>query len=115
MLREIIRYLRAGYPPSDEYSVAVTASTGIAGLNIGGSTVHSWACIGLGKESKRELFYRLLQLERKLKPNTQEPESDEDAPRVSTPCRRWCRVKHLIIDESKCANMFLKHRLEGFR
>lgn len=46
LLREIIAWCRAQYTPE---RVAVTASTGIAGVNIGGSTLHSWAKIQLGK------------------------------------------------------------------
>ncbi|WVN90430.1 uncharacterized protein L203_105666 [Cryptococcus depauperatus CBS 7841] len=37
------------------WKLAVTASTGMAGVNIGGSTVHSWAGIGLGKGKEVDL------------------------------------------------------------
>ncbi|KAI6134161.1 hypothetical protein EV401DRAFT_2053278 [Pisolithus croceorrhizus] len=40
----------------DPAQVAITAPTGVAGLNIGGSTIHSWAGIGYGKESAERLF-----------------------------------------------------------
>ena len=36
-------------------SVFVTGTTGLAACAIGGTTVHSWAGIGLGKESAQEL------------------------------------------------------------
>ncbi|KAG5646037.1 hypothetical protein DXG03_004460 [Asterophora parasitica] len=52
LLREIIRQLKTCSTPDQ---IAVTATTGIAGVNIGGSTIHSWAGIGLGKESGQKL------------------------------------------------------------
>ncbi|KIJ68805.1 hypothetical protein HYDPIDRAFT_25060 [Hydnomerulius pinastri MD-312] len=48
LLRAIIKYLRCVHGPYG--GVAVTAPTGIAGLNIGGQTIHSWSGIRLGKE-----------------------------------------------------------------
>lgn len=60
--------------------VAVTASTGIAGLNIGGMTLHSFAGIGLGKMPVDKL---LKQIEKSIKLT-----------------RRWRTTKVLIIDES---------------
>lgn len=77
LLREIIRLLRHRLPQS----VAITASTGIAGLNIGGSTVHSFAGIGLGKESAHVLACRI---------------SKSKFPR-----KRWLDTSTLIIDESE--------------
>ncbi len=60
--------------------VAITASTGIAGLNIGGQTVHSFAGIGLGTLPAEELV-KQIQKSVKLK-------------------MRWRTTKVLIIDES---------------
>ncbi|KAL7285782.1 hypothetical protein ACG7TL_000891 [Trametes sanguinea] len=56
LLREIIK-LRGGRP---SLKLGVTASTGIASLNIGGCTLHSWAGIGLGKEDKDALVGKIL-------------------------------------------------------
>ncbi len=76
MLREIIRFLR-----STGSRVAVTASTGIASINIGGTTLHSWAGIGLGKDTAERLSGKIL---------------GTDYLR-----ERWWDVDSLIIDESK--------------
>lgn len=49
LLRSIIRSLQAKHDPyARGGAVAVTAPTGIAGQNIAGGTIHSWAGIGLG-------------------------------------------------------------------
>ncbi|KAF8845462.1 hypothetical protein BDN67DRAFT_460121 [Paxillus ammoniavirescens] len=37
--------------------LAITASTGIASVNVGGTTVHSWAGIGLGQEEGCEPLF----------------------------------------------------------
>ncbi|KAL4069349.1 PIF1-like helicase-domain-containing protein [Scleroderma citrinum] len=77
LLREIVNVLEEMY---GSVRVARTAPTGVAGLNIGGTTIHSWAGIGLGKESAKRLLDRLSERKR----NT------------------WRMTAALIIDESWC-------------
>ncbi len=81
LLREIIR-LRGNH--GSPKRVAITASTGIAALNIGGATLHSWAGIGLGKETVKK-FVGKVRGQSNLEP-------------VLT---RWETVETLIIDESE--------------
>jgi ATP-dependent DNA helicase PIF1 len=54
LLREIIKWCH-----DQGKTVAVTAATGIASVNIGGSTLHSWAGIGLGKEQLESLVTKI--------------------------------------------------------
>ncbi|KAF8078244.1 PIF1-like helicase-domain-containing protein [Lyophyllum atratum] len=75
LLREIIRELKL------TMEIAVTATTGIAGVNIGGSTVHSFAGIGLGKETAEKLAVKV--------------------DRSTFASARWRNLQVLIIDESK--------------
>jgi ATP-dependent DNA helicase PIF1 len=53
LLRTIIKILESENP---ELKVYITASTGIAAVNIGGTTVHSFAGIGLGQDTKEKLL-----------------------------------------------------------
>ena len=76
LLREIIQFLE-----STGRSVAITASTGIASINIGGTTLHSWAGIGLGEDTAKRLSGKILGTKRLRE--------------------RWLDVDSLIIDESK--------------
>ncbi|EFR04685.1 DNA repair and recombination protein PIF1 [Nannizzia gypsea CBS 118893] len=78
LMREIIRQLRLKYR-RDSDAVAVTASTGLAACNIEGVTLHSFAGVGLGKESTQELV-------KKVKRNQKAK-------------NRWLKTKVLIIDE----------------
>ena len=39
----------------------ITASTGIASVNIGGSTIHSWAGIGLANQPIEQIIENILQ------------------------------------------------------
>lgn len=92
LLREIISQLKS--KPEMATSVAVTASTGIAGLNIGGSTVHSFAGIGLGKETAEKLAEKIKYSERLRK--------------------RWRGTKILIIDESESGECHFRARTLTF-
>lgn len=76
LLRTMIKTLKQMHPPG---TVAVTASTGLAACNIGGITLHSFAGIGLGKESVTDLVKKI----RRSKKNG----------------NRWKNVKVLVIDE----------------
>src|SRR5438067_6003080 len=78
LLREIITALRKKHIKDPE-RIAVTASTGLAACNVGGVTLHSFAGIGLGKETVDILI-------KKVKRN----------PKAKT---RWLRTRVLIIDE----------------
>ncbi|KAF9478023.1 hypothetical protein BDN70DRAFT_69016 [Pholiota conissans] len=79
LLREIIKELRPD--PSEVNGVAVTASTGIAALHIGGMTLHSFAGIRLGKGRVEKL---VRQIKRKI-----------------NILMRWRTTRVLIIDESQ--------------
>lgn len=79
LLRAIIAALGGPSP-----RLAVTASTGIAAINIGGTTLHSFAGCGLGKESVDRLVGKI-RGQRTLKHVWE----------------RWKSTKTLIIDESK--------------
>ncbi|PPQ88100.1 hypothetical protein CVT25_014398 [Psilocybe cyanescens] len=59
--------------------VAITATTGVAGLNIGGMTIHSFAGFGLGKGKQEDLA--------------------EKVNRSAKSRNRWCQTRILIIDE----------------
>jgi hypothetical protein len=76
LLTVLIQHLRERW---GDDAVAVTASTGAAAVNIGGTTLHAFAGIGLGN-----------------KPVAQLAESAKKNEQVR---RRWQRCKFLIIDE----------------
>jgi hypothetical protein len=79
LLREIISQLGGG--PS--LTLGITASTGIAAINIGGATLHSWAGIGIGTEPAKKLTGMFI-----------------GQPKYEKVLERWRMVKTLIIDES---------------
>ncbi|KAH9945602.1 hypothetical protein B0H21DRAFT_428208 [Amylocystis lapponica] len=120
LLREIIK-LRDG-PRSSR--LGVTASTGIASVNIGGQTLHSWAGIGLGKGPAEMLAKKLLGQDKHLREQEAEqrrriakkygmrPENvtlETDTTRVVD---RWRDVRTLIIDEISMIDGELFDKLE---
>ena len=91
LLREIIRASGNRYSET----LAITAATGIAAVNIGGCTLHSWAGIGLGKESAEKLVGKFLGQDS----YNREHWTEERA--YTSTALRWRKVKTLIIDESQ--------------
>ncbi|KAF9270563.1 hypothetical protein L218DRAFT_42997 [Marasmius fiardii PR-910] len=81
LLREIIKWFG-----ESRKKLAITASTGIAAINIGGTTVHSWAGIGLGLEPAEKIAIKFF----------------NNAQKFSDVLDRWNKVEALIIDESGC-------------
>ncbi len=80
LLREIIKSLRE----KPGHVTAITASTGIASVNIGGTTLHSWAGIGLGQDEAKKYADKFI-FQKIFKPTL----------------KRWRTTDTLIIDESK--------------
>nr|XP_019009026.1 uncharacterized protein I206_05666 [Kwoniella pini CBS 10737]OCF47807.1 hypothetical protein I206_05666 [Kwoniella pini CBS 10737] len=74
------------------WKLGVTASTGMAGVNIGGSTVHSWAGIGLGELPAEKLYQNVL--------------------RNKITAKRWKTTGALIIDEVSMIGAKLFDKLE---
>lgn len=89
LLRHIIRDLVARYP--GQYEVNVTASTGIAACNIGGTTIHSFAGVGLGDADAETLARGVLK---------------------GQAASRWRLTKVLIIDEISMLDGRLLDKLE---
>lgn len=92
LLREIIQFSGG----SASSTLGITASTGIAAVNIGGVTLHSWAGIGIGNETAKNVvgkFFGQAQL-------------------FSNVIHRWQSVKTLIIDEISMIDGELFDKLE---
>lgn len=70
----------------------ITASTGIAAVNVGGMTIHSWAGIGLGDDKPRNLAARIM--------------SRREA------YMRVTRARHLAIDEISMLSAELFEKLD---
>ena len=79
LLREIIRFVQ-----DSGKNIGITASTGIAAVNIGGSTLHSWAGIGLGEQDPTRYIGKFL--------------GSQQFHNIRT---RWRQVDTLLIDEGK--------------
>jgi ATP-dependent DNA helicase PIF1 len=85
LLREIISSLKRKHRGNAD-AVAVTASTGMAACNIGGTTIHSFAGIGIGNDSAQKLID-------KVRKNR-----NANA--------KWQRCKVLVIDEGEASPFF---------
>eukprot|EP00112_Aurelia_sp_Birch-Aquarium-sp1_P013571 Seg2882.2 transcript_id=Seg2882.2/GoldUCD/mRNA.D3Y31 product="ATP-dependent DNA helicase RRM3" protein_id=Seg2882.2/GoldUCD/D3Y31 len=59
ILKEVVEKLRSRF---GDKKVAATASSGTAAKLIGGQTLHSWAGIGLGKESRYQLLQKVFSM-----------------------------------------------------
>ncbi|KAH8835850.1 PIF1-like helicase-domain-containing protein [Flagelloscypha sp. PMI_526] len=92
LLREIIRVLGGPRSPG----LAITASTGIAGVNIGGCTLHSWAGIGLGKKKATDHANGLIHNKA-----------------LESALHRWQNTQTLIIDEISMIDGRLFDKLEN--
>lgn len=84
--------LKKKYSYDSANSVAITATTGIASLHIGGTTVHSFAGIGLGADPVNVLCAKIMRFK---------PALD-----------RWKSVKVWIIDEVSMLDGYLFDKLE---
>lgn len=91
LLREIIKSLKRKFPRPD--GVAITASTGMAACNIGGTTIHSFAGIGLAQEPVDQLVHKV---KRNVKARS-----------------RWQRAQVLVIDEVSMVDGDLFDKLAG--
>jgi hypothetical protein len=83
LLKEIIRRLRASHA-DDPMSVAVTATTGLAAVRVGGTTIHRFAGLAIKHTGKKESH--LEEAVRHIRTRQQQVES-------------WKSVKVLAIDE----------------
>lgn len=91
LMRSIISQLRQKFRREPD-RLAITASTGLAACLIEGTTLHSWAGIGLGKEPAPELVKKI---KRNAKTRT-----------------KWTRTKVLIVDEISMVDGELFDKLE---
>ncbi|VDI08831.1 Hypothetical predicted protein [Mytilus galloprovincialis] len=57
LIKEIAKSFKKNHEKSS--GVQVTATTGIASVNVGGKTIHSWSGIGDGRYSNEKLLHKL--------------------------------------------------------
>lgn len=96
LLKHIVSDLRQRYEhPDDTESdsvVFITSTTGVSAFNINGITLHSYAGIGLGKESKQKLLRKIMRKQESMK--------------------RWLNTQVLIIDEISMLTKELFEKLD---
>lgn len=115
LLHSIIAECRSRFPYED--SVAVTAPTGIAALTIGGSTIHSWAGIRLGKDPVGILARKIrFGHDRIVKEEAERRGMDVGVfqyhwhtKTINSALLRWRRCKVLIVDESGHNHQVILH------
>ncbi|KAL4244571.1 ATP-dependent DNA helicase PIF1 [Abortiporus biennis] len=118
LLREIIKHCL-----EQKRRLAITASTGIASVNIGGCTVHSWSGIGLGKEAKEVLVCKLIGKPKWIEEKKRRQwAADHHVPYKADPYEpdwlggaamdRWIKTKTLIVDEISMIDGVLFDKLE---
>jgi ATP-dependent DNA helicase PIF1 len=78
--------------PKVVVATAVTASTGVAALHIGGQTIHSWAGIGFGDKDVKALI--------------------NDIQSKSFVMKRWQNTRALVIDEISMIDADMWDKLE---
>jgi hypothetical protein len=88
LLRAIISWACSVYRRD---TIAITASTGIAALNIGGETIHSWAGIGIGNHPRRALYNTIIK--RSMGKDSKIIEGSA--------LWRWKECRMLVLDESE--------------
>jgi ATP-dependent DNA helicase PIF1 len=88
----VIQHLRKKYERQSSKNVYVTASTGIAASHIGGTTLHSFAGIGLGHGEKEKILSKVL--------------------RKKADVGRWKQTAVLIVDEISMVDSGLFTTLE---
>jgi ATP-dependent DNA helicase PIF1 len=104
LLREIITQLKQKWKIRPE-AVAVTAATGIAACHVGGTTLHSWAGIGIGIEPVEKLYAPtapLVSFDLESLTCPRAPSFLYSVQRIrknQQALQRWTRTKALIIDE----------------
>jgi ATP-dependent DNA helicase PIF1 len=82
----------SGRDPKVVVATAVTASTGVAALHIGGQTIHSWAGIGFGDKHVKVLI--------------------DEVKSNSYAVKRWQNTRCLVIDEISMIDADLWDKLE---
>lgn len=99
MMRVLVEKLRRAHGRD---AVAVTAPSGTAAVAAGGTTIHRWAGIGLGRGTPGELLKSV----RKRSP------ADVKAGRQSAAVRRWRSARVLVIEEISMVRGDLWEKLE---
>ncbi|CAL1696183.1 unnamed protein product [Somion occarium] len=116
LLRQIIKFCGKSAERDKSWGgVAITASTGIAAINIGGCTLHSWAGIGLGKGPLNVLLRKVFASGRNNEEEDGAEDSDsyESKPRKQSALERWRTTRVLIIDEISMIDGSLFDKLES--
>lgn len=96
LLRKIVEWARE---TRKGHQVAVTASTGMAAINIGGGTIYKWAGIGFGKEEPEVLFEIITNASYGKNTRTGQKFMHRDSPLM-----HWKNCKILILDEGQLNN-----------
>ena len=100
LLRRIVEWAR----DRQRATIAVTASTGMAAINVGGSTIYSWAGIGLEKRDPEALWKTLVNAS-----YTTNPKTGEEFLIPDSPVRRWQDCQTLILDEGQWSRVGYFH------